>query len=131
MTVATGTAGAGLTVRLTDAVFPSVEALISVEPGATPVTNPSNETVATAVLLLVQANVRVKPCPSTFVASADNRTVAPVSTLDGAPTITTLATLVADGPEASKPPRQAASAVRVAMVVARRTIFRMRSLMSE
>src|SRR5262245_12043120 len=70
-TVATGTGGGVVTVMVADPSFPSLEAVITAAPAATPVTTPLAETVATAGSLdahVTTRPVRVLPCASFVVA---------------------------------------------------------------
>ena len=72
-TVETGAGGGAFTVSCTLPVFVSLVATMDADPGATAVTNPLDDTVAMAVLLLDHVTtrpVRMKPLASRVTAVA-------------------------------------------------------------
>jgi hypothetical protein len=90
-------------------LFPSLVAVIVAEPGATPVTSPTPDTVATAVLSLAHVAVRpVNTFPAASFIVAVNSTVSPIGTVAVAGVTVTEATGVG-GAVRSFPPPQAVS----------------------
>jgi hypothetical protein len=83
----------GCTVTVADPLFPSLVAVMTADPAATPVTNPDDETVATVPAEVLQVVTRpVRGCPVALMGVAVSWTVWPTVTLGAVGLTTTLAT---------------------------------------